>query len=60
MITSFSICKRHLSSDKMGQIKDICHQYYILNRNKMSHDTENHCGYMINLDLAKTPFVKSI
>ena len=44
----------------MSQMKDICHQYYILNRNKMSHDTENHGGYMIRLDLATSPFVKSI
>ena len=41
-------------------MKDICHQYYILNRNKRSHDTENHYGYMISLGLAKSPFVKSI
>ena len=32
----------------MHQMKDICHQY----------DTENHCGYLISLDLAKSPFVK--
>ena len=39
-------------------MKDICHQYYILNRNKRSHDPENHCGYMIILDLAKSPFLR--
>ena len=25
-----------------------------------SHDTENHCGYLINLDLAETPSVKTV
>ena len=33
---------------------------YILNRKEMSHDTENHCGYFIILDLAKTPFVNTV
>ena len=60
MVTRFSISKQHLSIDKMHQMKDICHQLYILNRNKRSHDTENHCSYFISLDLAKSPFVKSI
>ena len=31
-----------------------------LNRYNRSHDTENHCGYLMSLDLAKSPFVKSI
>ena len=26
----------------------------------MSHDTENHCGYLIILDLAKSPFVNMV
>ena len=60
MVTRFSISKQHLSFDKIHQMKDIYHQYYMLNRNKRSHDTENHCGYMISLDLAKSPFAKSI
>ena len=41
-------------------MKDICHQYYILNSNKRSHDPENHCGYMIILGLAKSPFVNTV
>ena len=31
-----------------------------MTRYKGSHDIENHCGYMINLTYAKSPFVKSI
>ena len=31
-----------------------------LNRNKRSHDRENHCGYMIILDLAKSLFVNTV
>ena len=27
----------------------------IKDRYKRSHDTENHCGYLISLDLAKSP-----
>ena len=53
--TSFSISKQPLSLDKTHQMKDIWHQYYILNTYKRSHDTENHCGYLISLDLAKSP-----
>ena len=60
MVTRFSISKQHLFLDKICQMKDICHQYYILNRNKRSHDPENHCGYMIILDLAKSPFVNTL
>ena len=60
VVTMISISKQYLSLDKMHQMKDICHQLYILNRYKRSHDTENHCGYLIILDLAKSPFVKSI
>ena len=26
----------------------------------MSHDTENHCGCLIILDLAKSPFVNTV
>ena len=33
---------------------------YSLNRKERSHDTENHCGYLIILDLAKSPFVNTI
>ena len=51
----FSISKQPLSLDKIHQMKDIWHQYYILNRYKRSHDTENHCGYLISLDLARSP-----
>ena len=53
--TRFSISKQPFSLDKIHQMKDIWHQYYILNRYKRSHDTENHCGYLISLDLAKSP-----
>ena len=53
MATRFSISKQPLSSDKIHQMKDIWLQYYILNRYKRSHDTENHCGYLISLDLGK-------
>ena len=38
VVTRFSISKQHLVLDKICQMKDICHQYYILNRNKRSHD----------------------
>ena len=41
-------------------MKDICHQLYILNRKERSHDTENHCGDLIILDLAKSPFVNTV
>ena len=41
-------------------MKDVCHQLYSLNRKEGSHDTENHCGYLIILDLAKTPFVNTV
>ena len=41
-------------------MKDMCHQYYSLNRKERSHDTENHCGYLIILDLAKSPFVNTV
>ena len=34
MATRFSISKQPLSSDKMHQMKDILHQYYILKRYK--------------------------
>ena len=44
-----------LTLDKIDQMKAIWHQYYILNRSKRSHDTENHCGYLISWDLAKSP-----
>ena len=44
-----------ISLDKIHEMKDIWHQYYILNRYKRSHDTENHCGYLLSLDLAKSP-----
>ena len=60
VVTRFFISKQHLVLDKICQMKDICHQYYILNRNKKSHGPENHCGYMISLGLVKPPFVKSI
>ena len=40
-------------------MKDICHQHS-LNRKERSHDTENHCGYLIILDLAKSPFVNTV
>ena len=33
---------------------------YILKRNEKSHNTENHCGYLIRLDLPKSLFVKPI
>ena len=45
----FSISKQHISLDKMYQMEDLCHQYYILNRNKRPHDTEIHCGYLLSL-----------
>ena len=41
-------------------MKDICHQKYSLNRKERSHDTENHCAYLIILDLAKSPFVNTV
>ena len=41
-------------------MKDICHQLYSLNRKERSHDTENHSGYLIILDLAKSPFVNMV
>ena len=41
-------------------MKNICHQQYSLNRKKRSHDTENHCGYLIILNLAKSPFVNTV
>ena len=44
----------------MHQMKDIWHQYYILIRYKRSHDTENHCVYLIILDLGKSPFVNTV
>ena len=31
-----------------------------LTRYRRSHDIENLCGYVISLDLANSPFVKSI
>ena len=48
-VTRFSILKQHLSLDKTHQIRDI----------KRSYDTENHCGYLIGLDLANSAIVKS-
>ena len=41
-------------------MKAICHQKYHLNKKERSHDTENHCGYLIILDLAKLPVVKTV
>ena len=41
-------------------MKSICHQYYSLNRKERSHDPENHCGNLIILDLAKSPFVNTV
>ena len=41
-------------------MKDICHQYYSLNGKERLHDPENHCGYLIILDLAKSPFVNMV
>ena len=38
----------------MHQIKDICHQYYVVTGNKRSHDTEKYFG------IAKSPFVNLI
>ena len=49
MATRFSISKEPLSLDKIHQMKDIWHQYYVLNGYKRSHDTENHCGYLMYL-----------
>ena len=40
-------------------MKDICHQQYSLNRKERSHDAENHCGYLISLDLAKSLFLNT-
>ena len=40
-------------------MNDIYHQYS-LNRKERSHDPENHCGYLIILDLAKSPFVNTV
>ena len=34
VVTRFSISKQHLFLNKICQMKDICHQYYILNRKK--------------------------
>ena len=33
---------------------------YSLNRKERSHDTKNHCGCLIILDLAKSPFVNMV
>ena len=44
----------------MSKTKDMCSYSNILTRYKGSHDIENHCGYMIGLDIAKSPFVKPI
>ena len=33
---------------------------YSLNRKERSHNTENHCGYLIILDLAKSPFMNTV
>ena len=33
---------------------------YSLNGKERSHDTENHYGYLIMLDLAKSPFVNMV
>ena len=41
-------------------MKDIYHQEYSLDRKERSHDTENHCGCLIILDLAKSPFVNTV
>ena len=41
-------------------MEDICHQQYSLNRKERSHDTENHYGYLIILNLAKSPFVNMV
>ena len=41
-------------------MKDICHQKYSLNRKERSHDIENHCDYLIILDLARSPFVNTV
>ena len=56
----FSISKQHFSLDKMHYMKDICHHWYSLKRKERSLDTENHCGYFIILDLAKSPFVNTV
>ena len=45
IVTRFSISKQHLSLDNTHEIKDI-----------KGHMTQkNHCGYLISLDLAKSP-----
>ena len=41
-------------------MEDTCHQEYSLNRKERSHDTENHCGFLIILGLAKSPFVNTV
>ena len=60
MVTRCSISKQHFFVDKMHQMKDIFHQQYSLNRKERSHDTENYCGYLIILDLAKSLFVNTV
>ena len=41
-------------------MKDIGHQLYSLKRMEGSHYTENHCGYLIILDVDKSPFVNMV
>ena len=60
IFTSFPIAKWYLTRDIMCETRSI----YVISRifwlQKWSHDTENHCGYLISLVSTETPSVKMV
>ena len=57
VVTRFSIKAAY--KDKMYKKGYMSPRKYFP-RNKGSHDIENHCGYLMNLVLAKIPIMKAI
>ena len=56
----FSISKQHFSLDNNALNEGYMSAIYSLTRKERSHDTENHCGYLIIMDLAKLTFVNTV
>ena len=60
LFTRFPIAKWYLTRDIMCQTRNIYVISRIFDYKKWSHDTENHCGYLISLVSTETPSVKTI
>ena len=59
MFTRFPIAKFHLIRDIMYQQGTYMSSVEYFDYKKGSHDTENHCGYLISLVSTETPSVKT-